>query len=105
MKLTNPIQPKTTAHPGLRNACLASCRKLLAQIAKTKDSLWNEFRDRLKSHEHVLQLALNEAEALAWQSGVPHLVFLTLAREKAEGVARWYNRQQSLRPTSALLAA
>lgn len=105
MKMNNPIQSKTTAHPGFRNACLASCRRLLAQIAKTKDSLWNEFRDRLKSHERVLKLALNEAEALAWQSGVPHLVFLTLAREKAEAVARWHARQQSLRPTAPLLAA
>ena len=100
MKTTTRIQQKGAVNPTFKDACLASCRKLLAQIARTKNSLLNEFREKLGSHEHLLRLTLNEAEALAWQSGVPHLVFLTLAREKAEAVAGWHERQQSLLGTN-----
>jgi len=65
----------------------------------------NEFRSTIEAHEHLLHLALNEAEALAWQSGVPHLVFPALAREKAQGVTEWYQRQRSLhRPAKGLAA-
>ena len=46
---------------------------------------------------HVLQLALNEAEALAWETGFPELVFPTLAQEKARSVATWHERQKALR--------
>ena len=107
MKTINRIQPKTGANPTLKSACLVCCRKLLGQIAKVKNAIGNEFREKLASREHLLHLALNEAEALAWQSGVPHLVFLTLAREKAEAVAQWHARQQSLRGTTSasMLAA
>jgi hypothetical protein len=49
----------------------------------------------------MLDLAVNEAEALAWQSGVPGLVFLTLAEEKLDAVNRWLDRQEKLRIRSA----
>jgi hypothetical protein len=42
----------------------------------------------------MLRLALNEAEALAWQTLYPHLVFPDLAAEKVRGVAAWNSRQQ-----------
>jgi len=45
----------------------------------------------------LLHLALNEAEALAWQTEYPHLVFPTLALEKAQAVANWLTRQRSMR--------
>ena len=84
---------------------LASCRKLLAQIERTKAAILREFGASLEAHEHLLRLALNEAEALAWQSGVPQLVFPTLAREKAQAVVIWNARQQSLQQTRTALAA
>jgi hypothetical protein len=43
---------------------------------------------------HLLRLALNEAEALAWETGVPHLIFPTLAMEKVRSVADWQSRQK-----------
>jgi hypothetical protein len=46
---------------------------------------------------HLLHLALNEAEALAWQTGFPALVFPELALEKANRVAEWHERQRSMR--------
>ena len=77
--------------------CVASCRKLLAQLEDVREQVVAEFRDRLDGHKHVLDLALNEAEALAWESGFPQLFFPTLATEKATAVAGWHVRQQSLR--------
>ena len=66
---------------------VVSCRKLVAQIAQTKQAVLNEFRQTFQTNEHLLRLALNEAEAAAWQTGVPHLVFPMLATEKAQAVA------------------
>jgi hypothetical protein len=86
--------------------CVASCRRLLAQIEDVRDQVAGEFRDRLEEHKHVLDLALNEAEALAWESGFPQLFFPVLATEKASAVTGWHVRQQSLRQrTAPLLAA
>jgi hypothetical protein len=96
MKEINPIERNTTSKPGLRTVCLASCRRILAQVKNARAAILNEFRSSLEAHDHLLHLALNEAEALAWQSGVPHLVFPTLAREKAQHVAAWHKRQRSL---------
>jgi len=52
----------------------------------------------------MLRLALNEAEALAWQTDYPHLVFPTLAMEKAQGLAAWNQRQRAIRGTSCMSA-
>lgn len=84
-------------------ACLASCKKLVAEIAKTRDAILNEFRESRSLNEHLLRLALNEAEGLAWQSGFPQLVFPTLAREKAQAMASWNARQQFIRRAESRL--
>jgi hypothetical protein len=52
----------------------------------------------------MLQLALNEAEALAWQSAYPHLVFPALAMEKVQEIADWNRHQRSVRRMDPLLA-
>jgi hypothetical protein len=77
--------------------CVASCRKLLAQLEDVREQVVAEFRGRLEGHKHVLDLAMNEAEALAWETGFPQLFFPTLATEKASAVSGWHMRQQSLR--------
>ncbi|MEO8425483.1 MAG: hypothetical protein ABI651_00070 [Verrucomicrobiota bacterium] len=84
------------ATPTLANACLTSCRKLIAQIEKTKDGILAQFREKLEAHEHLLRLALNEAEAIAWETEFPHLVFPMLATEKAQDVVTWFARQRSI---------
>jgi len=78
------------------NACLKSCQRILARMGRTKDALFAEARDTLKARESMLRLALNEAEALAWQTLYPHLVFPALAAEKVQGVAAWDRRQRLL---------
>jgi hypothetical protein len=87
--------------------CIASCRRLLAQMERVRTQIVAEFRDRLGGDQRVLELAINEAEALAWQTEFPQLVFPTLATEKAYAVAGWHARQQALRSraTSSMLVA
>jgi hypothetical protein len=84
--------------------CVASCRKLLQGIEHAKTRIVAEFQARLAGQEHLLELAINEAEALAWESGFPQLLFPTLALEKAHAVAAWQARQDDLRRRSASLA-
>jgi hypothetical protein len=66
------------------------------QLARVRESLFNEWRETLSTQERLLRLALNEAEALAWQSEVPQLLFPALAEEKVRGLARWHIRQRRL---------
>ena len=84
--------------------CLAACQKLVLQIEKAKQGILASYRDQLATHEQVLRLALNEAEAIAWQTEFPQLIFPTLAMEKAESVAAWNERQIRLQRNGANLA-
>jgi hypothetical protein len=82
--------------PVVSDVCLNACLKLIAQIDRARERVVGEFKPSVQEHAHVLELALNEAQALAWQSGFPHLVFPTLAEENARAVAAWHDRQQRL---------
>src|ERR1044071_3247122 len=90
-----------------KNACLAGCQQILAQITTVKEAIFAESRRRLGSRAQMLRLALNEAEALAWQTKYPHLVFPTLALEKVQEIVAWNNHQQSVRrvDSASVLAA
>ncbi len=85
------------AGTAFKNACRATCQKVLAQITRVKESIFAESRYTLQTQERLLRLALNEAEALAWQTMYPHLVFPELAVEKVQAVANWNARQNSRR--------
>ena len=74
--------------------CLKSCQGVLGRIGRAKDAIFAEARATLKVRDRMLRLALNEAEALAWQTFYPHLVFPALAVEKVQGIAAWNNHQQ-----------
>jgi len=83
-----------------RNACRASCRKIRAQIAGVKEAIFAESTRAFPAPERLVRLALNEAEAAAWQTKYPHLFFPTLAVEKVRAVAAWNARQESVRENS-----
>lgn len=83
---------------------LGACQRVLAAIEQAKDSLKAQFTGLREDHEHMLHLALNEAEALAWQTTYPHLLFPTLAEEKVQAVNIWAQRQQAVRQGRALAA-
>jgi hypothetical protein len=97
MKTNESTKDVTNTNPTLAKVCLDSGRKLVAQLARIRDSIMAEFRDSMKAHEQLLRLALNEAEALAWETGYPELIFPTLAREKAQAVATWEAHQGAIR--------
>ena len=88
-----------TIRPTFTQRCVTSCRKVIGQIKKTKQAILTEFRSVLSTHEQLLRLALKEAEALAWQTDYPHLVFPVLATEKAQAVAAWQTRQRAMQGT------
>jgi len=89
LKQTNEIRVDADGGSAFSTLCLRSCRKILAQIRKARDAIPSETRGTLDTHDHMLQLALNEAEALAWQTEYPHLVIPALAAEKVHAVADW----------------
>ena len=101
---TNEARVGASGRSALGTLCLNSCRKMLAQMRKAKDAIFAEARSTLDTHERMLQLALNEAEALAWQTEYPHLVFPALAAEKVHAVADWNRHQRSVWQTEPLLA-
>jgi hypothetical protein len=101
---TNEVRVNAIGGNRLGSLCLRSCRKILAQMRKAKDAIFDEARGTLHPRERLLQLALNEAEALAWQTDYPHLVFPALATEKVRAVADWNRHQRSVRLTDPLFA-
>jgi hypothetical protein len=87
----------------IRQACGASCRKIRAQIAGVKEAFFAEASRAFSAPEQLVRLALNEAEAAAWQTKYPHLFFPTLAAEKIREVADWNAHQQSVRQNGRVI--
>jgi hypothetical protein len=81
----------------LKNTCLAVCRKVLERIAGAKELILTESRGSLRVPEQLVRLALNEAEAVAWQTTYPDLVFPVLATEKVQAVIAWDAKLQTVR--------
>ncbi len=68
-------------------------------LAKVRALVEREFSMLLRPR--LLQQALNEAEAIAWQTGFPQLVFPSLAAEKARAAANWESRQRTIQQPAA----
>jgi hypothetical protein len=88
----------------ITNRYAQSYKKLLAGIEQAKDRIASEFQETLELHGQLIQLAMNEAEALARQTDYPHLFFPSLAMEKIQTVAAWQARQQSVRQHHSVFA-
>jgi|SRR5579859_4911478 len=101
MNMNNTLQQAllTQTQPFVA-ACTASCKKLMTRLQSIKTALLQEFRQGLFGQDHLVQLALNEAEALAYETGFPLLTFPALAQEKIQAVAAWRLHQQSVRRPS-----
>jgi hypothetical protein len=102
MKANDNIKPSPHQHQP--DVTPAFCRKAIALLEQVKSAVFSEYQENLEQSRHLLHLALNEAEALAWQTDYPHLFFPTLASEKAQGIASWQARQQLLQRTGPQLA-
>lgn len=81
----------------LKRTCLAACRKVLERIAGAREMIFREWQGVLRVPEQLVRLALNEAEAVAWQTTYPDLVFPVLANEKVRAVVAWDAKQQTVR--------
>jgi len=85
-----------------QNATAGSGGRIQQQIAVAKEHIFAESREQLPAAEQLLRLALNEAEALAWQTAFPQLLFPVLATEKVQAVATWNVTQQNVRRASPI---
>jgi len=94
---TNVVETNENTRRDFATLCLDSCRKVVDRIEQVKQAVLDEFRDTMDAHNQMVRLAVNEAEALAWETEYPHLVFPTLAHEKAEQVTSWAARQREIR--------
>jgi hypothetical protein len=70
---------------------------LANQVERAKKGYHVELRETPELPDRIFRLALNEASALAWQTGYPQLVFTDLAAEKIEAATAWNARQKLLR--------
>jgi hypothetical protein len=104
MTTTHDIIKNGKAEATIAGRCVQSCKNWFAGIEQTKNKIANEFQETLESHAQLFQLALNEAEALAFQTDYPHLLFPALAQEKIQAVSAWQSRQQLLRQRRTVLA-
>src|SRR5882672_1707298 len=77
-------------------ACVNGCRRFLQQMERVKQNVAAEFSESVAGYERMLRSALNEAEALAWQTPYPHLLFPTLAQEKAQAISQWAVHQRAV---------
>ena len=93
----------TTIEEAMKTTEIHPLRKAPYVLAATRAIVQREFSSLKQKQPRLLQLALNEAEAIAWQTGFPELVFPTLAVEKAQKVATWYERQEAMRRSAAVL--
>lgn len=88
------------AAPAIAHACARRCREVSRQVTEIKRAMVREFGTAISGQSQLLNSALNEAEAIAWQTPYPHLLFPVLAEEKASAVTRWAARQRSVRRAS-----
>lgn len=83
-------------------ACALSYQKAASLVTTARTSIMDQFRDLAAEDQHTLRLVLNEAEALAWQTEYPELVFQDLAEEKARGFVQWMAHQRDVRTSVRL---
>ena len=79
--------------------------RAFAALARVRGDLERQFESVKSQAPRIFHLTLNEAEAVAWDTGFPHLVFPLLAEEKASKAAAWVNRQNTLKKETLALAA
>lgn len=98
------VSPRFPLTPMPDPAGLASARRSAAEVRRLKAKLAAKWTAVRPGDAHRFRLALNEAEALAWQTPFPTLFFPALAREKAQHLLAWQERQAALRRRTAVIS-
>lgn len=83
-------------------AWVASGQKLVLGIERVKRNIAVQVQQTFQLPQRLIQVALNEAEALAWETEYPQLVFPALAEEKVASVSKWYGGGDALRGAYAM---
>jgi hypothetical protein len=96
MKINQNLDVQSSTQ-NFKTACLSFCQRMLQQIENVRNSIIAEYSALVGGQEHLLRLTLNEAEALAWETDFPQLVFPALATEKVAALAEWQRRQRTLK--------
>lgn len=94
-KLSSDFQPGNLDR--LRTACVQCYDGVLRRLARMKVKIEREFAQEMAGYEQVLKAAINEAEAVAWQTPYPQLFFPVLAEEKAVEAQEWAGHQRAIR--------
>jgi hypothetical protein len=81
---------------------VASGRKLIVGIEKARQELATQHANQSELPQRLFQVALNEAEALAWETEYPQLIFPTLAEEKIAAMSSWYGHGGTLHSDYAI---
>ncbi|MEO6035892.1 MAG: hypothetical protein ABIQ35_11605, partial [Verrucomicrobiota bacterium] len=83
---------KDCSNDELSRACLNDSGVVNRALVQARDSLIRQFTPKVDGDLRILALALNEAEALAWDTEFPHLLFPLLGEEKARASVAWNQR-------------
>jgi len=73
------------------NANNKNILKAAVGVERAKLQLVARTQDGLELPQLLVQVALNEAEDLAWETEYPQLVFPALAEEKIAALSEWYD--------------
>jgi hypothetical protein len=84
---------------GLKARCVRACKKVIADLNSLKTRMIEQFQAGTDAPDHWVRQTVNEAEALAWQTGFPHLFFPDLVEEKVRKLADWQRHQRLVRAT------
>ena len=73
-------------------------------VATVRGLIERQHSSLAEQQPRLLRHALTEAEAEAWETGFPHLVFPTLVMEKIQSITEWDAHQQSVQQSESNLA-
>lgn len=93
----NECREEASGAGSFHQACWQSSRVVLTRVRAARNAILAEAWAMLGVQDQLLRLALHEAEALAWRTLYPHLIFPSLATEKVREVAAWDRRQRVVR--------
>ena len=97
-KVSLDVRPDPLLSLGrLSTRCVRCYERVLHSLAAVKARVERQFGRAMAGYEQLLKAAVNEAEALAWQTPYPHLFFPALAEEKATKAQQWAAGQRALR--------
>jgi hypothetical protein len=75
--------------------------RAFAALSRVRGDIERKYAPVKEHAPRIVHLTLNEAEAVAWDTGFPHLFFPLLAEEKVSKAAAWVCRQRSIRDHNA----